>query len=546
MTSEQGSGATWIARDRRFNVTYTITFWVAVCFLIFPVSWPVEVLHDKHPPVAVFVYLAIVAVALIWSLYRAWHVGVRFDGHGVMVWNYFRTHQARWAEVSSFADGSTNGRNWALAVMLRDGRGVTATATVGRPGRPEILTALRQAAAAHQVPAKLTGIGTERPRAWQDAASEARRKGAWSAAWLAVAVIALAAVVPLFWFARTHSHGHHPVNFYPAAFAAGVAVIGLLAARAAWRRRQQFLGQRPVPQQDRYGEGDWFAVPLLPGRTDFALGLIARAEPRQGGIVLCYFFPPRGSAEPALAQLRELHAADAVLVQKLDGLERKWPRLGRAPGWDRDAWPLPAFGRSGKKTGQVSRVIYDDDLRFVGEEMADRTEVDTLPSNELLQAASVPTVLARLLPKPSGAVSVKRGGRMRCVECGAKMGTARRCRRCGAPVPGRPQYQAPGTEPVGQRAPKWPKAITWIGGVLLNVLALWIGIGFAYIAITEGSPAQMGQDYVPLWACLFMAIICGSVPTITVVLAVRHLRARARERRATDQDSLEQLPESLG
>ena len=63
------------------------------------------------------------------------------------------------------------------------------------------------------------------------------------------------------------------------------------------------------------------------------------------------------------------------------------------------------------------RVIYDDELRFVGEEIADRTEVDTLPSNELLEAAIVPTVLASLLPKPSGTVSAKRGARMRCVEC---------------------------------------------------------------------------------------------------------------------------------
>jgi len=527
MTSGQGPGATWVARDRWENVAHTIllALFIPLC-LVFPISWPVEVLREKHPPVAVFVYLAVAAVALIWGLYRAWHVGVRFDGHGVTVGNYVRTCRAGWAEVSSFTDGSTDGRDWALTVMLRNGRGITAAATKDRPGSPEILTAVRQAAAAHQVPAKLTGVGTERPRAWLDAASEARRQGAWFAGWLGVTAIALAAVVPLFWYALTHSHSHHLGNFYPAAFAAGVTVAGLLAARAAWRKRQRFLGRRPVPAEDRDVEGGWFAVPL-PKEAGFAPGVIARTEPRQDGIVLCYLFAPCGRSEPVLDQVRELRADDAVLVQKLGGLESGWPRLGRAPGWDRGAWPLPEFGRRAKKS--VFRVIYDDDLRFVGEEMADRAELDTLPSNELLEAFSVPDRLASWVT---------------CAECGAKIGTARRCRTCGAPVPKRPPDPAPGTGP-GPQAPKWLKVIAWIGGILLNIVALFIGIGFVVAYVTQGSPTQAGQDYIPLWACLFIAVLCGSVPAFTAVFAVRHSRSRARERRATAPDSPELLPESM-
>jgi hypothetical protein len=129
----------------------------------------------------------------------------------------------------------------------------------------------------------------------------------------------------------------------------------------------------------------------------------------------------------------------------------------------------------GEKTGQVFRVIYDDDLRFVGEEMADRAEMDTLPSNELLQAVSVPAVLA---------------SRVTCAACGAKMGTARRCRTCGAPAPEHPPDLAPGTEPGRQGAPKWARAIAWIGGILLNIVALWIAIGFVVIAIIEGSSGR--------------------------------------------------------
>jgi hypothetical protein len=75
MTSEQGPGATWIGRDRLRNVVLTLQLWVLGCCLVLPVRWPVLVLQDKHPPVTVFVYLAVVAVALLWSVYRAWRRG---------------------------------------------------------------------------------------------------------------------------------------------------------------------------------------------------------------------------------------------------------------------------------------------------------------------------------------------------------------------------------------------------------------------------------------------------------------------------------------
>jgi hypothetical protein len=390
----QGSGATRIA-DRGFRqavIGGVVGCWVCIGWLLF--IWPVNALREKHPPVpGVVAYLAFAAAAAIWTCYRAWRLGVRFDERGVTVWNYFRTRRAAWAEVSCFADGTTDGRNWALSVLLRDGRDVTATATQGRPGSPEILTAVKQAAARHQIPATLTGVAAERPRAWLDAADEARRQQAWCAIWLAVTVLALAGVVPLIWWGSTHRG-----NYYLASLAGGLAAAGLIGAAVTWSRRNQYLGPPPVPAEDRCGEGGWFAVPL-PKKAGFAPGLIARTEPRQGGILLCYFFAPNGTAPPTPAQLGNLRPGDAVLVQRLDQPAKDWPLLGRADEWDRDAWPVPAFGRAVKKTGQSFLVIYDDDLRFVGEEITDRSELDGLPPSELLNPASAATVLTGLLSK---------------------------------------------------------------------------------------------------------------------------------------------------
>jgi hypothetical protein len=176
MTSEQGPGTTWIGRDRgRVCALWVVGGYCGSWLLL----WPIWALRQEHPPVAGAVaYLVLPGAALSWASYRAWHFGVRFDDHGVAVCNVFRTCQASWAEVNSFTDGTTGGRSWALTVMLCDGRGITATATRSRPGDPEFLMAARQAAARHGVPAALTGVAAGRPRAWLDAADEARRQWA--------------------------------------------------------------------------------------------------------------------------------------------------------------------------------------------------------------------------------------------------------------------------------------------------------------------------------------------------------------------------------
>ena len=142
MTSETGPGTTWIGRNRARVIGFWLGgVWIWDCLFI----WPIWALTQKHPlldaeartvPVA---YLVLLVAALIWASYRLWRYGVRFDGHGVTVCNAFRDSQVPWAEVGSFTDGTTNGSTWALTVMLRDGRGVTAAATWSRPGSPEFL-----------------------------------------------------------------------------------------------------------------------------------------------------------------------------------------------------------------------------------------------------------------------------------------------------------------------------------------------------------------------------------------------------------------------
>jgi hypothetical protein len=109
-------------------------------------------------------------------------------------------------------------------------------------------------------------------------------------------------------------------------------------------------------QVGSYGEGDWFAVPLREG--GFAVGVIARAMPHKEGILLGYFFGPRRDDVPTLDELKSLSASDAVLVDRFGhlGLVRgTWPLLGRIDGWDRGAWPTPAFGRFEELTGRPSR-----------------------------------------------------------------------------------------------------------------------------------------------------------------------------------------------
>jgi hypothetical protein len=114
---------------------------------------------------------------------------------------------------------------------------------------------------------------------------------------------------------------------------------------------------RMAKKQLPYREGDWFAVPLRDG--GYALGVAARVEGRGG--VLGYFFGPRRRQVPTAEDTRELSAAGAILVQKFGDpglLNGTWPILPRTTDWNRNDWPMPAFGTV--FGGGASRREYDE------------------------------------------------------------------------------------------------------------------------------------------------------------------------------------------
>jgi len=93
--------------------------------------------------------------------------------------------------------------------------------------------------------------------------------------------------------------------------------------------------------RQRYGDGDWFAVPLDDGR--YVLGRISR---HSHGIVFGYFFAPALDHVPTLEETRERSAEDSFLQMRFSHLGLRdggWPVLGQTDDWDRDAWPLLEF-----------------------------------------------------------------------------------------------------------------------------------------------------------------------------------------------------------
>lgn len=95
--------------------------------------------------------------------------------------------------------------------------------------------------------------------------------------------------------------------------------------------------------KQKFGAGDWFAVPLPHG--GWAVGVLAggRGSQRFG-----YFFGPARAEIPSLEELADLRPEDAVLAEVFHhaGLKNgSWPVLGRAPGWDPQQWPVPLLAR---------------------------------------------------------------------------------------------------------------------------------------------------------------------------------------------------------
>jgi hypothetical protein len=84
-------------------------------------------------------------------------LAVRFHDHGVTIRNYWRTRRYRWDQVSHFADADVWASGvrpqWGLDVVLRDGRVVTARATLHEDGRAsaEVLAVIERVARKQQM-----------------------------------------------------------------------------------------------------------------------------------------------------------------------------------------------------------------------------------------------------------------------------------------------------------------------------------------------------------------------------------------------------------
>ncbi len=133
-----------------------------------------------------------------------------------------------------------------------------------------------------------------------------------------------------------------------------------------------------------YREGDLFAVPLDGG--GYGVGLVARAN--RDGVVAGYFFGDRFAQPPDPDDLAAVGPKDAILIKSFGdlGLVRgEWPVIGQLPGWRREDWPMPAFGRQEPLTGRFLRVEYSDDDPNASprEVQISQAEFDDLPEDGL-------------------------------------------------------------------------------------------------------------------------------------------------------------------
>jgi hypothetical protein len=155
-------------------------------------------------------------------------------------------------------------------------------------------------------------------------------------------------------------------------------------------------GGRKLP----YREGDVFAVPLRDG--GYGIGVVARMDGR--GIVLGYFFGERHDDPPEPGDVHGSKPADSVHILRFGdlGLIRgEWPVIGPLPGWNREEWPMPAFGRQQDLTGRCLRVEYphDDPSGPPREVEISSDELAALPEDGLAGFGFVEVRLTRLLAR---------------------------------------------------------------------------------------------------------------------------------------------------
>ena len=144
-----------------------------------------------------------------------------------------------------------------------------------------------------------------------------------------------------------------------------------------------------------YAEGDLFAVPLRD--RGYGVGLAARADGK--GIVVGYFFGRRYDAPPEAGEVDTTHVVWTHMFGDLGLIKGKWPVIGALPGWRREDWPMPVFGRRESLTDRVLRVEYPDDEpnAIPRETRITEAQFADLPEDGLAGAGFVEIRMTRLL-----------------------------------------------------------------------------------------------------------------------------------------------------
>jgi hypothetical protein len=147
-----------------------------------------------------------------------------------------------------------------------------------------------------------------------------------------------------------------------------------------------------------YREGDVFAIPLRNG--GYSLGVVARS-PKQGRVLLGYFFGERFPSVPGSLDLPVLAPENALKIVKFGDLSLmsgKWPVVGRLQKWNRGDWPMPKFIRRAPLGKGARLVSYadDDPNQLIAEEAGD-FEATGYEEDTLKGAGFVELLLTRLL-----------------------------------------------------------------------------------------------------------------------------------------------------
>jgi hypothetical protein len=162
-------------------------------------------------------------------------------------------------------------------------------------------------------------------------------------------------------------------------------------------------------RRPQYGEGFWFAIPLL--TSGFGTGLIVRGS-RRTKVLFAYFFGPRVDVPPSPEDLIGFEHEDAVLRARTgdSGLYRgEWPIIKNSePSWSRQRWPMPPVCMHSEFEETAWEITYSDDdpMVPVSQRPISVAECEQLPPDSILGARIIEWRLTELLD-PEAFVKIK-------------------------------------------------------------------------------------------------------------------------------------------